>query len=55
MEKIKVTDELLKKVLPKVNDEIIDEYEKIMKECTEEHVFSKQFEEQIKKLIGGEK
>ncbi len=52
MEKIKVTDELLAKVLPKLSDEMIKEWED---NADENHQFSKRFERKMKTLIWKEK
>ena len=48
MGQIKVTDDLLKDVLPKVSDELVKEWES---ETVENHVFSTGFNRQMKKFI----
>lgn len=48
MEQIKVTDELLKKVLPKVCDELVNEWEN---SAIEDHTFSKSFNRKMSSLI----
>ena len=48
MKHIKVTDSLLKKVLPKVSDELIDEWEKCEEESQE---FSFEFNSKIKQAV----
>ena len=48
MEQIKVTDELLNNVLPKVCDELVHEWEQSAKE---KHTFSKEFNRNMKKII----
>lgn len=48
MGEIKVTDDLLKDILPKVADELVMEWEN---SATNEHVFSKKFELKMKNLI----
>ena len=52
MEKMKVTDELLEKVVPKLSDEMLDEYEN---SGDGEHKFSERFEKKMKRLIWQEK
>ena len=48
MGQIKVTDDLLKDVLPKVSDELVKEWES---ETVENHEFSKDFNRKMKKFI----
>ncbi len=48
MGEIKVTDELLKEILPKVSDELVREWEN---SATNEHVFSPKFNLKMKNLI----
>lgn len=52
MEKMKVTDELLEQVVPKLSDEMLDEYEN---SGDGEHKFSERFEKKMKRLIWQEK
>ena len=52
MEKMKVTDELLEKVVPKLSDEMLDEYEN---NGDGEHKFSERFKKKMKRLIWQEK
>lgn len=52
MEKMKVSDELLEKVVPKLSDEMLDEYEN---SGDGEHKFSERFEKKMKRLIWQEK
>ena len=47
MEKMKVTDELLEQVVPKLSDEMLDEYEN---SGDGEHKFSERFEKKMKRL-----
>ena len=48
MEQIKVTDDLLKDILPKVSDELVKEWEN---EVVEDHTFSKGFNRKMKTFI----
>lgn len=48
MEQIKVTDDLLKEILPKVSDELVKEWES---QEIEKHTFSKRFNRKMKALI----
>ena len=48
MEQIKVTDDLLKEILPKVSDELVKEWES---EEIKQHTFSKRFNRKMKALI----
>ena len=48
MEQIKVTDDLLKDILPKVSDELVKEWEN---EVVEDHTFSKSFNRKMKTFI----
>ena len=48
MGEIKVTDDLLKEILPKVSDELVNEWEN---NTNDDHEFSKEFNRKTKKLI----